>query len=654
MRSALIAVMVAGGLAFAVLIGLRSTGALEGLELAAYDWQLRLRPGAPAKKPPVVLVTITDRDIAELGTWPVPDAVLARALETLSRAGARAIALDIYRDVPVPPGHEALNAVLAKNPQIVGAMLLPRGEHPGVLPPPVLVGSDRVGFTDTVVDADGRVRRALLMLDDGKTVFYSLPFRIALLYLQAAGVTPQSDPQNPDYLKLGRTTLRPFEPNDGGYVRADAGGYQILIDYRDASDAFAEIGLSQLLAGEFDRRLVKDRVALVGVTAESVKDNFFTPLSGMFGTKGSMYGVALYGHMVSQLVRGALEGERPLAVLPDGVEALWILVWCLLGATLAFLARSAWRFALAVAGGLLILLVAAHAVFLLGWWIPSVPPVLGWVASAGVVSVYVSGREKKERARLMSLFSAYMSPELAEAIYRDRQHFLASGRPIPQRLTVTVYFCDVGGFTTISETLDPPVLMGWLYGFMEAITPVVSSHGGVILRFSGDSIMAVFGVPVARTSEEEIARDAVNAVDCALAMQHRLIVLNKSLQERGLPLIGMRIGILTGPVTAGSLGTEQRMEYNVHGDTVNTGARLESFQREHFSPDYLHAPCRILAGEPTLRLLGGQFHTEFLGDFQLKGKVKPLRIYRVHGRNGAAGLQVGEVNSAQAGSAARR
>ena len=128
----------------------------------------------------------------------------------------------------------------------------------------------------------------------------------------------------------------------------------------------------------------------------------------------------------------------------------------------------------------------------------------------------------------------------------------------------------------------------------------------------------------------------------------------RSLQERGLPLIGMRIGILTGPVTAGSLGTEQRMEYNVHGDTVNTGARLESFQREHFSPDYLHTPCRILVGEPTLRLLGERFHSAFLGDFQLKGKVKPLRIHRIHGRNGVAAREAGEVNTAQPSSAARR
>src|SRR5437868_3748812 len=436
------AVAVAGGLVFAVLIGLRSLGALEGLELAAYDWHIRLRPAVSAR------------------------------------------------------------------------------------PPPALAGSERVGFTDIVVDPDGRVRRGLLLMDDGKTVFYSLPFRLALLYLQALRVGVQSDPQNPEHLRLGRTTIRPFEANDGAYVRADAGGYQFLLDYRERADSFAEIPFSALLAGEFDRRLVKDRIALVGVTAESVKDSFYTPYSGTFGAKEATFGVALYGHMLSQLLRAALAGERPIAVLSDSLEALWILLWCLLGGVLPFLVRSAWRFAAAVAAGLALLALAAHAVFTAGAWMPLVPPALGWVAAAGLVSAYVAAEEKKERARLMGLFSAYVSPELAEAIYRDRRHFLASGRPIPQRLTATVFFCDVGGFTTISESLDPPALMGWLYDFMAAITPIVSEHGGVILRFMGDSIMAVFGVPVPRIHDEEFARDAVNAVQCALAMQERLVLLN--------------------------------------------------------------------------------------------------------------------------------
>jgi hypothetical protein len=115
--------------------------------------------------------------------------------------------------------------------------------------------------------------------------------------------------------------------------------------------------------------------------------------------------------------------------------------------------------------------------------------------------------------------------------------------------------------------------MDWLNEYMEVMSPIVGGHGGVILRFIGDAIMAVFGVPVASTTEAQIRQNAVNAVTCALAMQRKLIEHNRSLNERGLPMIGMRIGILTGPMVAGSMGSAQRLEYNVHGDTVNTAAR---------------------------------------------------------------------------------
>jgi class 3 adenylate cyclase len=153
----------------------------------------------------------------------------------------------------------------------------------------------------------------------------------------------------------------------------------------------------------------------------------------------------------------------------------------------------------------------------------------------------------------------------------------------------------------------------------------------VILRFIGDAIMAVFGIPVARATDEEIRQDAVNAVTCALNMERRLIEHNRNLQARGLPMIGMRIGILTGPMVAGSLGSAERLEYNVHGDTVNTAARLESFSKEDFVPEYLHNPCRILVGHSTIDLVGEEFLTELVGEVRLKGKEHGARVYRVLG-----------------------
>jgi adenylate cyclase len=166
---------------------------------------------------------------------------------------------------------------------------------------------------------------------------------------------------------------------------------------------------------------------------------------------------------------------------------------------------------------------------------------------------------------------------------------------------------------------------------METTTPLVSDHGGVILRFLGDSIMAAFGPPIARTTEKEIRQDAVNAVSCALAIQAGVIALNRRLEQRGWPLISMRIGVLSGRVVGGSIGTAKRFEYNVHGDTVNTASRLESFDKEAFDPDYFKTPCRILIGESTLRLVDDTFHTELVGEFRLKGKTQTIRIHRVHG-----------------------
>lgn len=195
-------------------------------------------------------------------------------------------------------------------------------------------------------------------------------------------------------------------------------------------------------------------------------------------------------------------------------------------------------------------------------------------------------------------------------------------------------FTDLQGFTAISEKLAPQALMDWLNEYMEAMTPLVVNHGGVILRFIGDAIMAAFGVPIARSTDAEIQRDAQNAVRSALDMQRVLIELNARLQSQELPMIGMRIGIFSGCMAAGSIGNAQRLEYNVHGDTVNTAARLESFDKAGFTPDYTSNPCRILIGEGTRKYLNNKFELQDEGELSLKGKQQKVAIYRVTGQKG--------------------
>ena len=279
LRSPLTASVLASTLVFLCIIGLRSAGSLESLELAAYDWYIRLRPGVSASDSRIVLITITESDIQHQGRWPLTDATLAHVLELLTQYRPRAIGLDIHRDISVPPGREALEAMLTSNRRIIAVMKFGRGVVDGIPPPPVLKQTDQVGFNDILVDPGGIVRRGLLFLDDGETTAYAFALRLALLYLQAEGITPQSDASNPHHIRLGRTTIWPFEPNDGGYVGADARGYQFLLDFKGARGSFPSFSLTTLLSGGIDPEAIKDKIVLIGVTAESVKDFFYTPYS---------------------------------------------------------------------------------------------------------------------------------------------------------------------------------------------------------------------------------------------------------------------------------------------------------------------------------------------------------------------------------------
>jgi adenylate cyclase len=226
--SAPVAVLASFLVAFFILVAL-ITGHLQSFELFAYDWCTRLLPKISEMNTRIVLITIDENDIRKQG-WPLPDAALAKALSILTSYDALSIGVDIYRDIPIPPGSDELESILTHNPRIVGMMKF--GQE-GIPPPSILKDTAQVGFNDMIVDPDGVVRRALLFLDEGTSVAYAFALRLALLYLEPEGIIPHPDESNPDYICLGHTAIRPLESNDGGYVGADAAGYQFLIDYKD-------------------------------------------------------------------------------------------------------------------------------------------------------------------------------------------------------------------------------------------------------------------------------------------------------------------------------------------------------------------------------------------------------------------------------------
>ena len=165
-----------------------------------------------------------------------------------------------------------------------------------------------------------------------------------------------------------------------------------------------------------------------------------------------------------------------------------------------------------------------------------------------MVVSYVSSQERHMRAILMKLYSRHVSKEIAESIWANRDSFLEGHRPLAQKLTVTVLFTDLKGFSTLSEKMEAARLYAWLNGYLGAMAQVIQEHGGVLKQFTGDGILALFGVPVPHTTRDQQAGDAATAVRCALAMGRRLVDLSHEWRQAGLPAVSMRAGIYTGEV----------------------------------------------------------------------------------------------------------
>ncbi|MFQ5417745.1 MAG: CHASE2 domain-containing protein [Myxococcota bacterium] len=628
---AVMAFVIAALVSIAIL-GARHQGWLERLELVAFDHYVgRIPPGTG--RPRVLVVEVQEQDIQNLATYPIPDRELARAIENLAGAGARAIGIDIYRDIPVPPGSEALDAVFRSQPRvIVPSKFADDGAH-GVGPPKVLAGTAQVGFNNMVLDPDGTVRRGLLYMDDSQGgVGVGLSFHLAMLYLGDEGIFPKADPDDPSVVRLGAHSLPPLPEGFGGYSTADTGGYQYALDYRGAPDAFPVMTLTELLDGAFDPEVVRDRVVTIGVAAESLTDRFRTPFGSAAKTGVHISGAALHGRMADQIIRTALGEVAPLRAPTQGHEAAMVVVSAALAAALMLWMPVGWGLAMLGFGGLGGLWALGWTALQAGWWIPVLPPALAWASSLGVVAAYSRGRERAERAEIMNLFSRHVTRSVAEDVWQHRDEFLEGGRPKPVRLTATILFIDIKGYTGNVEKMDPAELMEWIDGFLGAMAQEVLDRGGMVEDYFGDGMMACYGIPIPRLDPDGVRLDATTAVVSSLGMEQALRRLNDTWVAEGRPSVGIRVGICTGPVVAGSMGSADRLKYGVVGDAVVTAQRLESLGLDRVEHDFEKQPSRILINEETRNQLDWTFHTERVGDFKVKGKNEPVTVYRVLGR----------------------
>ncbi|PSB26446.1 CHASE2 domain-containing protein [Stenomitos frigidus] len=410
---------IAGGLLL-----LRFAGALQLMELVALDQMFRLRP-VEAVDARIVLVTIDESDIKQLGQWPMSDAVLARVITSLKQQQPRVIGLDIFRDLPVEPGHQALVNVFTTTPNLIGVEKVIRTAKGEVIQaPPLLKQRDQVSAIDLLLDTDGRVRRSLLYLrtQDNRSIF-TLGTRLAFAYLAAEGINRQ--PLNPDQtqFRLGRAVFMPLKANAGGYVGINAGGYQILSNFPKFQQGFHTISLTDVLQGRLPRDLVRDRIVFIGLTAESVNDKFFTAYTT--DAIAASAGVEVHALLASQLLSAALDGRPLLNVYPEPMEWVWLVLWSTIGAVIGWTASSPRQtttrvilLGVALCGG-------AYGFFLLGWWVMIMPPLLALVGSAITSNGYLLWENLKEYARTLEQKVEGRTLNLQEEIVERQQAELA-------------------------------------------------------------------------------------------------------------------------------------------------------------------------------------------------------------------------------------
>ncbi|NEQ53081.1 MAG: adenylate/guanylate cyclase domain-containing protein [Leptolyngbya sp. SIO3F4] len=550
---------------------LRVVGLLQPLEWLAYDQYLQWR--FEKKDPRIAIVGIDEEDLRQQGQVTLSDAVYAKAISKLSAQGPRAIGLDIFRDIPVEPGHADLDTVFRNTPNLVGIRkVLGDDQYRDTVPAaPTLAELGQIGANDGIVDNDSIIRRGLLQVTtpEGERL-PSLGLYLALLYLDAEGISPQ-DTGEKDVWRLNNAVFRPLEKNDGSYIRADAEGYQTLINYRGGSEFFETVPLRDLLNDNLPDNWATNRVILIGPVAESLKDRYLVPHSSkMLALPKYMAGVEIHANLTSQIISAALDGRTLLRTWSEPIEILWIFLWATLGATVTWIQRNPGKrpllrqvFLMLASASLL--LASTYLLMLAGWWVPVIPPLMALVGSATGVNTYLA----HSASQIRRTFNRYLSDQIVANLLDNPENLKLGG----EIRDITILTSDLRGFTALSEQLEPETVVEILNLYLGYMSDVIDKYDGVIDEFMGDGILVIFGAPQSRDKDNHPDR----AVACAIAMQQAMVKVNKAMRARNFPEQEMGIGINTGQVVVGNIGSEKRTKYSVIGGAVNLTFRIESY-----------------------------------------------------------------------------
>lgn len=357
----------------------RLIGVLQPLEWKVLDLSLRWRPTEAVDKR-ITIVEITEEDIQSGLGYPISDGAVAQLIQTLQAYEPRAIGIDIFRDIPVKEGQQILASAFRESENVIG---INRIDGPGlaIAPHPALP-EERIGFADALLDKDGAIRRSLLASADPNGHYrFSLTIRMVEKYLAQDGLTLDNGLKDPETMRFGETEIPRLRANTGSYVRTNYGGNQALINFRVGQRPFTKVSYTQVLSGQVDPALIKDRAVLVGYTAQSVKD--FVTSSAIISPSPSLIpGVDVQAHAISQILSAVYDGRPFLKALPEALEYLLIISSGLVGIFLASRQQKPVKHLLIVTtlGGLWLLL--CYGLTIASWWLPLWPMLVAFGLNA--------------------------------------------------------------------------------------------------------------------------------------------------------------------------------------------------------------------------------------------------------------------------------
>ena len=639
---------------------------INHMDSLVYDMKVRLTmPQGIDKR--VVILDIDEKSLAEQGRWPWGRDKLATLMTKLfDQYGVKLVGFDVVfaepdessglksleslakkelkdvagfqatlRDLRPQLDNDARFAAAIKGrPIILGYYFSSKegGVSSGAAPEPVFPAGTfngrRIGFTQWVsyggnlpefekaaagaghfnplVDLDGTSRRVPLLVEYKGAYYESLSLAMVRNLLGNPEIIPGYPGNAPaSYAAMEWLDLKTA---GGGVMRIPVDeNAATLIPYRGYQGSFAYISITDVLNDRVPKEMLAGKVAVVGTTAPGLMDLRATPVGAAYP------GVEIHANLIAGMLDGVIKHKPPYIL---GADVMLVLI---AGAVMVFLLPMLSPFRATIVG-LIVLLLMLSVNF--GFWHVSnvvLPQANGMIAIFLLYAMNMSWGyfvESRTKRQLTGLFGQYVPPELVEEMSRDPENYSMAGR----KAELTVLFSDVRGFTTISEGLEPDELATLMNQYLGAMTLVVRKHRGTLDKYIGDAIMAFWGAPV---EDPEHAR---NAVLTGLEMHVALHELNKALVARGWPELKIGVGVNTGPMTVGDMGSPVRQSYTVMGDAVNLGSRLEGITKQY--------GVGFIAGESTRELLKKEFVFRELDRVRVKGKEDHVGIYEPVGEEG--------------------